>query len=399
MTARIVTPGEEHREQIARVLSTSINFPLAQGLAGAQHFRLDDIRVGIDGDAVVATAGEFRFDQWFGGRGIDCCGITRVATLPEHRSGGLATACTDELLVRARERGTPLAALFPAVLRPYRRMGFELAGSYTTHRVPLDGLSASPERAGAAVVGLADPERDMAGVREAYRDWIQAANGPVEPVDDEHWLVRVFTRASQETYRAVVVREGERITGFAGFTREAEPGHLDVAFGLECEIMFAVTSTGGRALVDYFRGFRGLGVWLEWPGPATDPLAIAIPEALVETRFHYDWMLRLLDVPKALEARGYPPIATDVVIAVEDERWPENAGPWRVESRDGEAHVSPATGEAVRPIPIGTLSAMFSGFLRVPDAVRLGVLDADDPALDGLAAMFSGPDPWCPFFF
>jgi len=118
MTARIVTPREEHREQIARVLSTSINFPLAQGLAGAQHFRLDDIRVGIEGDAVVATAGEFRFDQWFGGRGIDCCGITRVATLPEHRPDGLATACPDELLVRARGRGTPSASPVPAGLRP-----------------------------------------------------------------------------------------------------------------------------------------------------------------------------------------------------------------------------------------------------------------------------------------
>jgi hypothetical protein len=52
-----------------------------------------------------------------------------------------------------------------------------------------------------------------------------------------------------------------------------------------------------------------------------------------------------------------------------------------------------------RPIPIGPLSSMFTGYLRPVDAVRLGFLDGDDPAVGALGAMLSGPDPWCPFFF
>ncbi len=42
---------------------------------------------------------------------------------------------------------------------------------------------------------------------------------------------------------------------------------------------------------------------------------------------------------------------------------------------------------------------MFSGFLRPRDAVGLGVLEADAATVDALSQMFSGPDPWCPFFF
>ena len=42
---------------------------------------------------------------------------------------------------------------------------------------------------------------------------------------------------------------------------------------------------------------------------------------------------------------------------------------------------------------------MFSGYLRPVDAVRLGYLDGDDPAVEALGAILSGPDPWCPFFF
>jgi hypothetical protein len=65
----------------------------------------------------------------------------------------------------------------------------------------------------------------------------------------------------------------------------------------------------------------------------------------------------------------------------------------------GEAKVEPALDHDRRPIPIGALSSLFTGYLRPRDAVGLGLLDADDPAVDALAAMLAGPDPWCPFFF
>ncbi len=337
MSPEIVTPTEDQREQIAHLLSTSLNVPVDRAMTSSANLVLDDMKVAVDDGAVVAVAGEFRFDQWFGGRGIDCSGITRVGTLPEHRAGGLATACNDALLTRARERGTPISSLFPAVLRPYRRMGFEIAGSFTIHRLPLDAIVPDHE---APQVVLADPERDVSGIREAYREWIRAANGPVEPVDDDHWRRRILDKAGDPTYRAVVVREGDRVTGFAASSRENTAGPLDVSFGLSCEALFAITPKAWRALLTYFHGFRGLGKWVEWAGPPSDPLAFATPEALLHTEFRYDWMLRMLDVPAALEARGYPAIDADAEIAVEDERWPDNAGPWRIEVRQGVAKVS-----------------------------------------------------------
>lgn len=397
MSAQIVAPGEEHREQIARVLSTSLNFPIERALVMAPFLQLEDTRVAIVDDAVVATAGEFRFDQWFAGAGIGCCGITRVGTLPEHRATGFGTACTDALLTRARAGGTPIASLYPAVLRPYRRMGFEIAGSNTNHRVAIDGL---PADVSAPTAEIVDVDRDLAEIRESYRAWVMDATGPVEPVEDRYWRDRLLTRPTEATYRAVVVREAGRVRGFAAFRRVPTEGTLDVSFGLSCELMFATTPGARSGLLNYFRGFRGLGQWLEWPGPQSDPFALSLPETFVHTESRHDWMMRLLDVPAALEARGYPPVDTDVVIAIEDERWPENAGPWRIEVRGGVAKVTPAdAAEAPRPIPIGTMSSMFNGWLRVPDAVQLGVLDPDDPSLEGLEAMFNGPDPWCPIFF
>ena len=59
----------------------------------------------------------------------------------------------------------------------------------------------------------------------------------------------------------------------------------------------------------------------------------------------------------------------------------------------------PTTTSGRRPLPIGAFSSMFTGYLRPVDAVHLGYLDRDDPAVGALDAMLSGPDPWCPFFF
>lgn len=395
MTARITTPEDVHRESIARLLATSLHFPLQDAIKRASDFRMDDFAVAIEGDDVVACAGVLPFEQWFGGRSLRCCGITRVGVLPEHRSGGLATACTDTLLGRDRERGVPIAALFPAVLRPYRRMGFEVAGTFCVHQVPLADLEPHPTPLS---VKLVDVERDIAAVREAYREWVRHANGPVEPVDDEQWRTRFLMYERDDTFRAVLVREEDRVTALATFTRKDATGPLD-PFGVSCHLMFALTPEAHHALMTYFHGYRGMGTWIQWPGSPSEPTVQADTEAVMEAEFRYPWMLRLLDVPAALEGRGYPPITCDVTITVDDPRWPENAGPWRLEVADGRARVSSAPRGGTRPIPVGALSSMFSGFLRATDAARTGVLDVDDPAVDALGAMFDGPDPWSPIFF
>ena len=48
----------------------------------------------------------------------------------------------------------------------------------------------------------------------------------------------------------------------------------------------------------------------------------------------------------------------------------------------------------MRPVSIGTLSSMYSGFLSPFDAVRLGLMDADDPAVPVLARLFAGTAPY-----
>ena len=70
--AEIRAPAEQERERVAEVLATSLNFPRERAVARAHLYQLDDMRVAVAGDDIVATAGQFSFEQWFAGRAMAC---------------------------------------------------------------------------------------------------------------------------------------------------------------------------------------------------------------------------------------------------------------------------------------------------------------------------------------
>ena len=391
------TPAEEHREQIGSVMRVSLNLSRAFLDHRVPTLPLDRMRCAFEGDRVLGVAGEHRLRQRFGGRELDTCGIWGVATLPEYRGSGLATLAIARLLQEAHARGDALTALFPAVLRPYRRLGYELAGTYTQHDVAIDDL---PRGGGPLPVEEFDLDRDLEAVRACYRRATEHQNGPIDCDDEAWWPRRIMGDLSpDELHRAVVARGAGGVEGYASFVTEPHEGDLDVAFRLSCRHLVASTLEGLASLLGYFHGFRGLGQVLRFTGPPADPLSMLVEELRVRPSWTYRWMLRLLDVRAALQGRGYPPVDGEALVAVEDGTFPGNQGPWRIVARAGDVEVTEAPRGSARPMPVGTLSAMYSGFLSPFDAVRLGVLEADDPAVPVLARLFAGPPPFMYEFF
>ncbi|MBA3690537.1 MAG: GNAT family N-acetyltransferase [Actinobacteria bacterium] len=397
LTIRV--PEESERDTVGDVLQVSLNLDPARRAGRLFRMPLKDFRVAFDGNKAVATAAEFRFLQWFAGRAIPMSGIFGVATLPEHRGGGVMRQVLSSLIAKAYDRGTPITALYPAVLGPYRSLGYEMAGTFNEHRLRIDAIPAGIGDASAVREYM---PTDLPSVRACWSRAMRDATGTIEPDGDAWWTDRTFDPKMDPTLRAVVVPglEGDGIEAFASFTRTPATGTLEVAFGLECQPLAAVTERGLRALLAYVRGYRGLGQWVQWVGAPNDATAMLIPEHGVLHHWRYPWMLRLLHVDEALRARGWPAGArAQVVFAVEDPMFPENAGPWRLSVADGKAEVARVDGGDLKPIAIGTLSAMFSGHLRPHDAVRVGLMDVDDPAVGSFATLFAGPDPWTGFFF
>ncbi len=396
MSAATRSPRDDERERVATVLATSLNFPRDAAIARSHLYPLDDMRVAVVEGDIVATAGEFRFDQWFGGNPLGCSAVWGVATLPEHRGAGLASAATEAVLRAAKDRGAPVSALFPAVLKPYRSIGYELAGTFTKHRIAIDAIPPQPRDLPAPQ--LFDLERDLPGVRACYHAFASRHTGPVEPTGDGHWAERIMIRTDDESRRAVVVREGDEVSGFLVTGRQHDPGPLDVAFGLWTEAFVANTDTALRALLSYVRRFAGIGKWFQWSGPPNDPIGLLVDDQSLAIDMHYRWMLRLLDVRTAFEQRGWPAIDAEAVFAVDDPMFVDNAGPWRLRVQMGAATMS-RTDDDVRPIADRYALVVVQ---RVPATARRGTPRAhrrERPCREHVRATVRRRRSWCPFFF
>jgi len=105
--------------------------------------------------------------------------------------------------------------LYPAVLRPYRSIGFELGGTFSEHRLPLEAIPSHLGDDLPAVVEL-NLDRDLEGLRACYREWARHGNGPLEPTDDGWWTRRILRPFGEAITRAVVVRGDDgTVEGFA----------------------------------------------------------------------------------------------------------------------------------------------------------------------------------------
>jgi predicted acetyltransferase len=392
-------PGDEHREGIIELMRVAYNLSTSSVPERTAWMPVAKMRCIADGDRIVAAAGARDFRQWFGGRELEMSGIWGVVTSPEHRGGGLATRAVTTLLEEARARGQSISALYPATQRPYRGIGYELAGTMTRHEVALDDLPRGAP--GPLPVEELDLSRDLEGVRACYRASVSGHNGPIDSDEDDWWPDRILGRwFSTDVQRAVVARGPDGIEGYASFTYGPASGAIDFNYSVVCRHLVASTLAGMASLLSYLRAFRGLGVSLRFTGPPAAPLSLLIEEQRVLPVWTYRWMLRLLDVRVALEERGYPPISGDVVLAVEDGLFPQNRGPWRVKVSEGVASVEPVDiGVAghVHAISIGTLSSLYSGFLSARDAATLGLIEREHE--QALARLFDGPAPWMHDFF
>src|ERR1700752_1997217 len=110
-------------------------------------------------------------------------------------------------------------------------------------------------------------------------------------------------------------------------------------------------------------------------------------------------MIRVVDVHRALEERGYPAgLETELHLVVKDELIAANDDKFVVRIAGGRAEVRRG-GEGRITTGIRGLAPIWSGFLTPLMAKRCGLLDGPDDDLARAAAAFAGPAPWMPDMF
>ena len=106
--------------------------------------------------------------------------------------------------------------------------------------------------------------------------------------------------------------------------------------------------------------------------------------------------LRILDLPAALEARGYVGGRASLVLDVADEMFEANAGRWELDVADGRATVSRSDWRRISSSTSRRWRAAYLGGFRFVDLAVAGrVRECQDGALERADALFTpSRSPW-----
>ena len=350
----------------------------------------------VDG-RLVGQLGVWPFRQVFGGREVPMGGVGGVAIAADQRGRGVGSRLLAAAIELMRERGDVISTLYPATVAPYRAWGWALAGSHDVRRLDTRVLTTIAPPAVDDVVVRPGTEADLAACRELARDLARTEPGGL--VAPDRWYARRLESGPDEADGDgldVAVR-GDTVVGFVSWDREDRGG-----FGWHLDVQLVVGQDGDveRAL------WRHLGRWwsvaptagmVSWP---SDPLVGELPELDTTVGMQEYWMTRLVDLPGAIAARGFPPgLEATVPLQVHDRRVAANDGPWVLEVRDGNGQVTPGGAERVG-VDVHDLAALYTGFAPARVLARRGLLrGATEADVDALAWAFGSPTPWMREYF
>ncbi|MHC4450679.1 MAG: GNAT family N-acetyltransferase [Planctomycetota bacterium] len=320
--------------------------------------------------------------QWWGGRSVPMLGVAAVGVAPHARGSGVATQLMNEAVCEMYTDGFPLSVLFSASFPLYRRAGYEMAGS--VHRisvglVPLQGERSLPMRP--------MREADEPALRALQSDVARERNGTLDRSDVMWRRQRTVSGKPCDVY---VVEVDGRIDGFIA-QKQQERGERLV---LVVRDIVARNEATARRLLGFLADHKAQVHRATWTGDAADPIVTLLNSWRFRIRINDQWFLRIVDVKKALEGRGYPDgVRAELHFEIEDTLLEANAGRWILTVEGGEAQVRRG-GDGTLRAGVRGLAPLYSGFLPPASLRRAGWIEADDATCARAASVFGGSAPF-----
>jgi predicted acetyltransferase len=385
--------GDADFEAFARVDAQAFGAPPERTrrwvAAARRQVRFRFARVG---DEVVGGYALMPMGQFYGGRSVPTQGVLAVVVSPMWRRRGAAGAMMRDLVAICRENNTALAPLYAATVRLYRRWGWEIADRAVDHTVRTDALV---HLRGEGAPVDTPPAAALEALRRAY---LPAWDGPLDRPDA--WLsIEGMPDEPNEHSLLYGWEESGRLTGFVRYRYGVSSGTESRVIVDEIHATTLNATHGLLGLLGANESIYRHVVFHMCLGAKSDLLyVLSDASKSVRTEGHLCWMQRVIDVPAALQARGW---AAHVVHRLEL----EVADPARdtterftVDFSGGSALVSPGGGGQVS-CSVGALSAWYAGTLRAQDAARLRLMSGLPDDLIAMDALIGGRPTWMPDHF
>jgi predicted acetyltransferase len=321
-----------------------------------------------EGGRLIAIGRFFDVRQWWHGGAVPMAGVASVYVAPERRGSGVGRRLMTALLELIAERGYALSVLYPATVPVYRSVGYEHAGAQ--HVITLRAEALRGLAAGRPPV----PVRRL-GTREAPE------------------AVRTVSRLNQASGACGLVdwSEGDAAEAFNDpglFGYLAADGYLEYGWsGDNSELHVHQLVAGSEATLRTLGALVGSGSSVAETVRAclapNDPLLWLLRDRTAEDVRRVPWMLRLVDVPAAMERRGFPAgVNAEATLSVDDPQLSGNAGTWRLTVGGGHGRmVRAGDSETALRLSAGGLAALYAG-VPLSTLRRAGLVTGSGASLD-----------------
>ncbi|MFE5241143.1 MULTISPECIES: GNAT family N-acetyltransferase [unclassified Streptomyces] len=376
------------------------------------HADLDRVQGVFDAGRCVATFRSFAQELTVvGGATVRADAITAVTVTATHRRRGLLSRMMAKDLAAAKDRGDVVASLIAAEYPIYGRYGFGPA-AWTTEweidvpRAGLDPRGRVPSEADGGRIELVDGA-DVRKLGPGLHARLAARQHGVVSRDERWWQrnTGVDVPASEtwtEPFHAVYRSADGETDGLVTYRADANWGDRKQPLNkATVSGMIAATPAAERSLWRFVCSIDWITTVRTGYRAPDDVLPLLLPDpraARVVTQADWLW-LRLLDVPRALEARTYATEAA-LVLDVRDAAGLAG-GRYLLEVSPSGASCAPTTREADLTLDVAELGTLYLGDESPLRLAALGRLDEHRAGAAATAeAVFRTPlRPWCPDVF
>lgn len=375
---------EQEQKNLASILGLAFGASDTEAIRWVEQNDPHTGRVLIEDGSLVGGLFVHPMDQCFGGRSVPMVGIGGVGMDPGARAAGGATHLMREVVRELHADGVAISTLFPATQPLYRRAGYELAGSHFRTKVNTDRLRTHDRE----LAIRRATEADQAAIDRLHVLDARENDGNIER---SPMMWKRIREPFEGRVHDFVIEGAEGLEGYLYYVSKPNArGHQDLSIS---DVVVRTPAAARRALT-FLLDHRSLVDSVSWRGHPAHPLLLQAREQRHDVRLWDTWMLRIVDVERALSLRGYPPnVDAEVHFEVTDDLIEANQGRFVLRVSNGEATVERG-GEGRVALDVRLLAPLYSGFATAAQLRVAYGLRCPDKETGRLTAVFGGSAPW-----
>ncbi len=377
----------EDSQALGMILQQCFNISAEASESYRARVGLENFRAVRQSGRIVGGLAILPMGQWFGAQCVPMAGIAAVGVAPEHRGSGAALTLMQHTLQELAAQGVALSALYPATQYFYRQVGYEQGGVRYDWEISTDSIHLKDRPL--PVIPIHENPLKHKVFANLYQQQAKANNGCLAR------NIAIWKGIFEPPFYAYVIGEEANPEGYLVFNQLQKNNRVFI----QIRDWVLLTPAAIRRFWAFLADHRSIVEKVRWHHSSFDSLTFLLDEQTTKINHVGYWLLRIVDVQKALEQRGYPKgIETELHLEVQDDLLTQNNGKFILKVFEGKGEVHPGgTGELC--LSIRGLAPLYTGLFTPQQLQQAGQLQATEKALSAATQLFAGSLPWMPDFF